>query len=154
MSDQETMRFWSTPPHPDLETTRSFLQSMISAPGDVSDDFVVELNGQLIGKLGAWRIPEVGYVISRRHWGQGYAGEALRAFVNYALPHRTDHLTADVDPRNTRSLALLSRTGFREVRRAQNTWCVGGQWCDSVYLRLDDNKLPTIAIDADKLTRR
>jgi [ribosomal protein S5]-alanine N-acetyltransferase len=137
MSDAETMRYWSTPPHADLATTQAWLDSMIAAPADTGDDFIVEKDGQAIGKLGAWRLPEVGYLIGRPYWGQGYATEAMAAFVAYAFGHRTDHLTADVDPRNEASLALLARTGFRETGRAANTWCVGGQWCDSVYLRMD-----------------
>ena len=137
MADAETMRFWSTPPHTELETTRAWLAGMIAAPRETSDDFIIERNGRLIGKLGAWRLPEVGFLISRQHWGQGYAGEALQAFIGYALPHRTDHLTADVDPRNERSLALLARAGFYETGRAENTFRVGDAWCDSVYLRLD-----------------
>lgn len=137
MSDAETMRYWSTPPHADIGRTREYLDSMIGAPADASDDFIVEREGVAIGKLGAWRLPEVGYLIGRPYWGQGYATEAMTAFVAHAFSHRTDHLTADVDPRNTASLALLARTGFRETGRAANTWCVGGAWCDSVYLRLD-----------------
>jgi len=137
MSDADTMRYWSTPPHADLETTRAWLDSMIAAPAEISDDFIVEKDGEAIGKLGAWRLPEVGYLIGRPHWGRGYAAEAMAAFVAHAFAHRTDHLTADVDPRNTASLALLARAGFRETGRAERTWCVGGLWCDSVYLRLD-----------------
>lgn len=137
MSEPETMRFWSTPPHPDLETTATWLASMISAPPDASDDFIVEREGQVIGKLGAWRLPEVGFLLDRRCWGNGYATEALTAFIAYAFAARTDHLTADVDPRNLGSLALLARAGFRETGRAQRTWLVGEEWCDSVYLRLD-----------------
>jgi RimJ/RimL family protein N-acetyltransferase len=30
------------------------------------------------------------------------------------------------------SLALLDRLGFAEVRRAERTWLVGDEWCDSV----------------------
>jgi ribosomal-protein-alanine N-acetyltransferase len=137
MSDAETMRYWSTPPHADLETTRAWLESMIAAPAETSDDFIVEKDGEAIGKLGAWRLPEVGYLIGRPHWGRGYAREAMAAFIAYAFAHRTDHLTADVDPRNTASLALLARAGFCETGRGERTWCVGGEWCDSVYLRLD-----------------
>ena len=137
MSDAETMRYWSTPPHADLATTRDWLEGMIAAPPETSDDFIVEKDGETIGKLGAWRLPEIGYLIGRPHWGQGYAREALAAFTAYAFAHRTDHLTADVDPRNTASLALLARAGFRETGRAERTWCVGGEWCDSVYFRLD-----------------
>lgn len=137
MSDAETMRYWSTPPHADLATTRDWLEGMIAAPPETSDDFIVEKDGETIGKLGAWRLPEIGYLIGRPHWGRGYAREALAAFVSYAFAHRTDHLTADVDPRNMASLALLARAGFRETGRAERTWCVGGEWCDSVYFRLD-----------------
>jgi len=137
MSDAEAMRYWSTPPHEDVETTRAWLDSMIAAPAEASDDFIVELDGETIGKLGAWRLPEVGFLLARRCWGKGYAGEALAAFVAHAFAARSDHLVADVDPRNAASLALLARAGFRETGRATRTWCVGGEWCDSVYLRLD-----------------
>jgi len=137
MSDAETMRYWSTPPHADIQRTREYLDGMIGASAEASDDFVVERDGRMIGKLGAWRLPEVGYLIGRPYWGQGYATEAMAAFVAHAFAHRAYHLTADVDPRNAASLALLARAGFRETGRAQRTWCVGGAWCDSVYLRLD-----------------
>lgn len=137
MSDAETMRYWSTPPHDDLTQTRDWLDSMIAVDMAISDDFIVEKDGETIGKLGTWRLPEVGYLIGRPYWGRGYATEAMAAFVAYAFAHRTDHLIADVDPRNTASLALLSRTGFRVTGRAERTWCVGGEWCDSVYLRMD-----------------
>ncbi len=46
-------------------------------------------------------------------------------------------LTADVDPRNERSLGLLARLDFRETHRAARTYRIGEEWCDSVYLRLD-----------------
>jgi [ribosomal protein S5]-alanine N-acetyltransferase len=137
MADAETMCFWSTPPHPDRETTRLWLESMIAAPPEISDDFIIELDGVAVGKLGAWRMPEIGFLLARRHWGQGYAAEALSAFVAHAFAQRTDHLIADVDPRNAACLTLLSRAGFRETHRASRTWKVGETWCDSVYLRLD-----------------
>jgi [ribosomal protein S5]-alanine N-acetyltransferase len=136
-SDPLAMRYWSSVPHPDIETTRTWLASMIEAEPETSDDFIVELDGQVIGKAGAWRLPEVGYIIGREHWGKGYAREALGAFIAHAFAHRTDHLKADVDPRNERSLKLLLTLGFRETHRAPRTWEVGGEWCDSVYLRLD-----------------
>ena len=110
---------------------------MIAAPAETSDDFIIALDGVAIGKLGAWRMPEIGVLLSRRHWGRGYAAEALAAFVAYAFAGRTDHLVADVDPRNAACLALLGRAGFRETHRAARTWKVGDAWCDSVYLRLD-----------------
>ena len=51
MSDAETMRFWLTPPHPDRETTARWLDSMIAAPADAGDDFIVELSGRTIRSM-------------------------------------------------------------------------------------------------------
>jgi RimJ/RimL family protein N-acetyltransferase len=137
MSDEETMRYWSTLPHQDLETTRQWLLSMIAPPSEASDDFIITCDGETVGKVGAWRLPEVGFLLSRRCWGKGYAVEALRAYVARAFQQGASHLVADVDPRNAASLRVLSRCGFLETSRSANTWCVGGVWTDSVYLRLD-----------------
>jgi ribosomal-protein-alanine N-acetyltransferase len=137
MSDAEAMRYWSTPPHLDIATTRRWLAGMIALPVASGDDYIVEREGRLIGKLGMWRTPEIGFLLDRAVWGQGYGGEALTAFAACALAERTDHLTADVDPANAASLALLARLGFRETGRAARTWKVGDHWVDSVYLRLD-----------------
>jgi RimJ/RimL family protein N-acetyltransferase len=137
MSDARAMRYWSTPPHPDVNTTREWLDSMIDSPPGTSDDFIVERDGAVIGKMGAWRLPDIGYLLAPAAWGQGYATEALNAFATYAFARGIDFLTADVDPRNAASLALLARAGFVETGRAAKSWCVGGLWCDSVYLRLD-----------------
>jgi RimJ/RimL family protein N-acetyltransferase len=91
----------------------------------------------VIGKLGCWRLPDVGFLIDPALWGHGYAGEALAAFLarRRALSS-PDAITADVDPRNAASLALLARHGFVETGRAERTWHIDGQWCDSVYLEL------------------
>jgi RimJ/RimL family protein N-acetyltransferase len=137
LSDPETMRYWSTPPHADVETTRRWLAQMIDLPAATGDDYIIERDGRVIGKLGLWQATEIGFLLSRDRWGQGYAREALLAFAAHAFKDRTDHLTADVDPRNAACLALLRRAGFRETGRATRTWKVGDQWCDSVYLRLD-----------------
>jgi RimJ/RimL family protein N-acetyltransferase len=136
-SDPGAMRFWSSPPHADLEDTRRFVQAMIDSSEADSDDFVIELEGRPVGKAGCWRLPEVGYILHPALWGQGLAQEALEAaiahvFAGYEVPS----LTADVDPRNTRSIALLERLGFRETHRAERTWCVAGEWADSVYFAL------------------
>eukprot|EP01035_Chromulina_nebulosa_P016232 gene16232-21511_t len=56
LSDPEAMRYWSTPPHSDLEMTRLWLASMID--GSSGGDFIIELDGQCIGKVGCWQWPE------------------------------------------------------------------------------------------------
>lgn len=137
MADAETMQFWSTLPHASVATTAQFLADMLAAPADESDEFVVEFSGRLIGKLGGWRLPEIGFFFARDVWGQGLAHEAMTAFIAHRAASGSKHLTADVDPRNERCLALLARVGFTETGRGVSTWLVGETWCDSVYLRLE-----------------
>ena len=137
LTEPRAMRYWSTPPHPDLETTRAWLDDMIAAPPGGSCDYVLEHRGQVIGKAGCWRLPEVGYILHPDAWGRGLASEALAAILPHvfaAFP--VEALTADVDPRNAASLALLARLGFVETHRKARTWLIGGEWCDSVYLAL------------------
>jgi RimJ/RimL family protein N-acetyltransferase len=131
------MRYWSTPPHADLDETAAWVASMIEADPAASDDFIVTLHGALIGKLGAWRLPEIGFLIDRAYWGRGLADEAIAAFIDRRRRLGSSELTADVDPRNSASLSLLERHGFVETGRAAGTWQVGDELCDSVYLRLD-----------------
>jgi RimJ/RimL family protein N-acetyltransferase len=137
MSDARAMRYWSTPPHDSLSQTEFWLNSMIAADATTSDDFIVTRDGTVIGKLGTWRLPEIGFLFGRDHWGQGFATEALAAFIAYRRLARSTELTADVDPRNSSALKLLERAGFVETHRAKGNWQVGDELCDSVYLRLN-----------------
>jgi RimJ/RimL family protein N-acetyltransferase len=136
MCDPVAMRYWSTPPHSDFDETAQWMASMIEVDPALSDDFVVTLNGMVIGKLGAWRLPEIGFLIARSHWGRGIAGEAMAAFIGRRRTLGSTELTADVDPRNFASLKLLERHGIVETGRASGTWQVGDELCDSIYLRL------------------
>ena len=136
-ADAEAMRYWSTLPHERFDQTEQWVADMIAAPGDICDDFLVEVDGRVIGKLGCWRLPEVGFLFARECWGQGYASEALEAFLNHRRRQGSNEITADTDPRNAASIRLLERHGFVETGRAKNTWLIGGQWFDSIYWRVE-----------------
>lgn len=144
MSDPETMRFWSSPPHATREETEKWFASMVEADqAGESDEFVLEHLGVVIGKLGAWRHPEIGFFLRHNHWGLGLASEALRRFISYSKNQGSVCLTADVDPRNAACLRLLSRCGFRETGRQRGTYEVAGEERDSVFLKLDLNNSTT-----------
>ena len=143
LRDEVAMRYWSCAPHQTLAETEEWLRSMMKSPPELSEDFVLVADGRVIGKIGAWRLPEFGFILRRDCWGRGYASEAMRAF----LPHvfaRGDvpFLLADVDPRNHASLALLARFAFRETHRGKATWHTHIGVCDSIYLRLDRDDCP------------
>jgi len=137
MSNPAAMRYWSTPPHKQMAETERWMASMVGGDRSMSDDFIVTLDGQLVGKLGTWRIPEIGFLFDPAHWGHGYALEALAGFVERRRRLGSPYLTADADPRNAASIRLLERAGFVETHRASGTWLVGDELCDSIYFRLE-----------------
>lgn len=137
MSDPRAMRYWSTLPHASLDVTRPWLQAAVDQRVPDGQDFIIELDGRAIGKVGAWRLPEFGFILHPDFWGQGIATEASRAFIDYAVSSLgATELRADVDPRNAASLGVLKRLGFVETGRASNTFLLGDEWCDSIYLTL------------------
>ncbi|MFO1202870.1 MAG: GNAT family N-acetyltransferase [Tabrizicola sp.] len=135
MSDPRAMRYWSRPEHETLEETRHWLRFLVEPEAD-SLDFLIEKDGEVIGKAGAWKLPEVGFLLRPDHWGQGLAFEAMTAVISHveALHPALPELTAEADPRNAASLRLLDRLGFRETHRAERTLLWKDEWCDSVYL--------------------
>lgn len=136
MRDPVAMRYWSTLPHESVKQTADWVRSMLNPP-DEGDDFIVTLDGEVIGKLGAWALPDIGYLIDPAHWGKGLASEALSAFIAHRRREGSTFLTADTDPRNMASIRLLERHGFVETGRAEKTWLIGDQWYDSIYWRLE-----------------
>lgn len=134
MSDAETMRYWSTLPYQSNTQTARWLEGMIVADPDRSDDFIVEHYGKVIGKLGAWQLPEIGFFLHRDYWGRGLAREALDGFIRYMRDRQVPLLTADVDPLNISSLKLLKAADFIETGSAKATFIIGDRVCDSVYL--------------------
>jgi len=137
MSNPVAMRYWSNPPHKTLDETKRWVASMVEVDPALSDDFIITLDGDLIGKFGAWRLPEFGFLIDPAHWGKGYASEAMIAFIEHRRKKGATELIADVDPRNLSSIMLLARHGFMETGRAKGTWQVGDELCDSIYYRLE-----------------
>ena len=142
LSDPETMRYWSTLPHRSLDETESWVQETIEAvAAGKADDFVVTQGGQVIGKAGLWRRGELGILIARSHWLQGFANEAISAVIGRAFERDVVRIEADVDPRNLACLALLTKLGFRKSGEAKSTFSIGDEWADSVYLTLTPETL-------------
>ena len=107
-SDPLAMTWWSRGPHTDLEETRVWLADSLAAPAEGGDDFAVLMDDVVIGKLGCYQLPNLGYIFHPDHWGRGLAGEAMALFLRHVAERvGLDHLQADVDPRNGASIRLL-----------------------------------------------
>ena len=56
----------------------------------------------------------VAYILGRKHWGHGYAHEAMQAMLEHlGSAYGVDRYLATVEVDNRRSIRLLERLGFR-----------------------------------------
>ena len=135
--DDEAMVYWSTPAHRSIEETRAWLQPILDDPKASQFDYFIEFKGRVVGKLGCWEPPKIGYALAKAYWGQGIAAEALQAFIAHMRAAKAcDHLFADVDPRNDRSIHLLTKFGFQLAGQETNSIQTHMGWCDSNYYKL------------------
>jgi ribosomal-protein-alanine N-acetyltransferase len=146
-SDRETMRFWSSPPHLDIDQTRTRLArgiARVEAGSTLWWGIQRKGDDRLLGNISIFfdeaqrhHRAELGYVLGREYWGQGYMGEAQRAVVAYAFGTLGLHrLEADTDPRNQGSVRSLERLGFQHEGVLRDRWEVAGEVTDSLILGL------------------
>ncbi|QYO78509.1 GNAT family N-acetyltransferase [Devosia salina] len=137
MSNPSAMRYWSTLPHASKDVTGPWLERMIARTEAGGEDLIIEHEGRVIGDVGAGRLPDFGFIIHPDYWGRGFATEASLACIAHIFGNTAaTELRADVDPRNVASLRVLARLGFVETGRAERTFLLGDEWCDSIYLTL------------------
>ncbi len=81
--------------------------------------------GALIGRVGLWNPEgwpglEVGWLVARSRWGQGFATEAARASLKYAFDVvSADHVISLINPENTASIRVAEKLGGRLERRIE-----------------------------------
>jgi len=87
---------------------------------------------------------ELGYVIGRAHWRQGYAKEALAGLCVHAFEHMAiRRIEAEVDPDNVPSNALLRALGFALEGRLRQRWTAKDRTYDTnLYGLLRDDPAP------------
>jgi RimJ/RimL family protein N-acetyltransferase len=117
--DPTVVHYWPRPAHTELAQTQAMIERMMAnAAMDIWA--LTTAAGPLADRAMGWimlkdvrdGVSEVGYVLARAHWGNGYAGEALAAIVAHGFGRGLHRIEADTDPENERSIALLERNGF------------------------------------------
>ena len=89
--------------------------------------WVLELRAtrELVGRAGLyyppdWPALELGWTVARPHWGNGYAGEAARAAMEWARAELgADHLISLIADDNLRSQRVAEKLGMRQEGRAR-----------------------------------
>ncbi|WP_326522512.1 GNAT family N-acetyltransferase [Archangium lipolyticum] len=90
--------------------------------------------GELIGNVGLHhffeqnRRCEIGYALASRHWGEGYATEALRAAIRHGFDAlNLNRIEADIDPRNIGSARVLEKAGRIRLAAPSRPGSTGGR---------------------------
>ena len=124
-SDAELMRYWSGPPHANVEETRADLAR--DAPEWRRWAITLKGSDTAIGVVAAGEkrqgnVTEIGYILVREHWGSGIAREAVSAVIDQIFAEGQRRVFADTDPDNTPSRALLEKLGFRLEAMLRAEW--------------------------------
>lgn len=123
MRDAEVMAFWDVGEVDDPDTIAAIVQGQVAemAGGHAIYWAMRTLDGgAFLGTCDLSEIDrrhhraEVGFMLGREAWGQGYALEAMQAVLAYAGTHGVRRLLARTHLGNRRSEALLAKLGFEE----------------------------------------
>src|SRR5688572_12896924 len=60
LSSVEATIYWFEPPHSRIAQSKAWLASMVGIAGETGEDFVVEHEGRVIGKMGFHAFPVIG----------------------------------------------------------------------------------------------
>lgn len=125
--DHELMRYWSSAPHPDVEHTRAYIAEGVEDETWRGWSITLKGRDRAIGTLAATisrpGVVEIGYLLVRRHWGHGYAREAVARLLDLLFRDEgRRRVWADTDPDNAASNRLLETLGFRREGLLRGEW--------------------------------
>ncbi|MDB5430329.1 MAG: family N-acetyltransferase [Caulobacter sp.] len=121
MADPEVMAHWDSDVIDDPDVIDAILEGQIQSMGDgIAWYWSMRLTGGggFVGSCDLsdidWRHhrAEVGFIMGKDAWGQGYAIEAMRAVMAFAASQGLKRLWARTHVGNTRSDNLLQKLGF------------------------------------------
>lgn len=120
--DPEVTRYMDWPTHTDLRDTIAFLQACgprWQAGEEWAWVLTIKPNDTAVGSIGCrlrGEAAEIGYVLDRRYWRQGYVGEAARAVVAWAFGlEPVSRVWAMCDTENLVSARVLQKLGMRRT---------------------------------------
>ncbi len=118
--DPEVTRYLLWSPHPSVKTTREFLrQCLLSWKQGTSLQWAVtrKEDKTLLGMVGCrpdGHKVELGYVLARPEWNEGYGTEAVQAVVDWALSQDDIYrVWAVCDVENKASARVLEKVGMK-----------------------------------------
>jgi len=100
---------------------------------------VERTSNSIIGDIGIHFIDsenyqcEIGCTLNKNKHRNGYATESLNAVINYLFQKLNKHrIVTSIDPRNTDSIKLVKRLGFRKEAHFKKSLLINGVWTDDI----------------------
>jgi [ribosomal protein S5]-alanine N-acetyltransferase len=97
------------------------------------------VSGELVGMCALFNIDninkkcEIGYWLGKKHWGNGYAKEALRLIMDFGFSElKLNKIYASVIPENARSIKLLGTLGYVNEGKSRQNMLQGGKFVDEL----------------------
>lgn len=122
-SDPEVTRFLTWPTHSDAGVTRMVLNDWVPRYNDggyFNWAIVLAASGAVIGNIAVVQLrpdieaADIGYCLSRQHWGSGIMPEALQAVIDYLFGTAgLRRITACHDIANPKSGRVMEKAGMR-----------------------------------------
>lgn len=145
-SDPEVTRYWGHDTLQNKGEAKEFIEKTVSGASDESllEWGIVEKESRsLIGvcAYAGWdkehHRAEIGFALHKNYWGKRYMSELLDMFIPFGFDQLGLHrIEADVDPRNTASIALLEKFGFEEEGYLRERYHINGEIQDAVFYGL------------------
>lgn len=119
--DLDNAKYMIYLPYPSVEALKDYLDLSEKKWGTEAPDiyeFSVKYEGHVIGGVSIYMsddrsFGELGWIISKKHWRKGFAFEATKAVMKFAVEELgLDTLTAECDERNEPSYRLMEKLGF------------------------------------------
>lgn len=122
-SDNEVTKYLTWPTHTSIEISKLVLAGWIEQYNDVQKyEWAIQLKetGSVIGSIGLLNIDnqnencEIGYCISRQHWGKGITTEAAKAVLKFGIKEvGFERITGRHDCENTASGRVMQKCGLK-----------------------------------------
>ena len=125
-SDPENTRLMMFLPYDSIEETEDYIRQCVemwSSDAPEFLEFAVMCSDEHIGRVTLYLLEpglgELGWILDKRYWGNGYAAEAIRAVMDYGKRERgIRRFIAMCDSENAPSYRLMERLGMRLAGRS------------------------------------
>jgi [ribosomal protein S5]-alanine N-acetyltransferase len=127
LSDEQVMHFWSSGPHKDIDETRNYIGWNADSTADhvcwaITQDGMIAVGWVILLPRRSNNF-ELGYILGRDQWRNGYVYEAVRAVIDFAFERiGARRIMADTDPENIASVCLLEKLGFQREGHLREEW--------------------------------